>query len=321
LDITGGIRQPGRRSGRSGSPPPPRQPTAGPLCGYFPGIAFRHYFVRSTPFDAEYDRFTFRLAGSASRPRRDRATAQDSPAPDRPTVGRIALTIPASPEAAMRKYLAELIGTFFLVFTIGITVTTMNSLAPLAIGGVLMVMIYAGGHVSGGHFNPAVTLAVLIRGRISATDATGYVVAQFVGGLLAAVTARWIVSGHDVSTLTLSGRGIATAFAAEALFTLALAYVVLNVATSRSHPVNSFYGLAIGGTVAVGAVTVGSISGGAFNPAVAVSAAAMGLLAWSSIWVQLLAEVIGAAMAAAAFLTLNADDRSRIQPSSSAAPN
>jgi aquaporin Z len=211
----------------------------------------------------------------------------------------------------MRKYLAEFVGTFFLVLTVGIAVTGMNALAPLAIGGVLAVMVYAAGHISGAHFNPAVTLAALIRGAISGMHAAGYVVAQAVAAVLAALVSGWISDPGKVSALTLSGRVIAVALVAEALFTFALAYVVLNVATSRDHPNNSFYGIAIGGTVMAGALTVGGISGGVFNPAVALGGAVLGLFAWSSIWVYLLAAVLGGTAAGALFLALNPGDRSR----------
>ena len=208
----------------------------------------------------------------------------------------------------MRKYLAEFIGTFFLVLTVGITVTKTNALAPFAIGGVLMVMVYAGGHISGAHFNPAVTLAALVRGAISGMDAAAYVAAQVLGGLLAAVAAR-LVARPTTPALSLSGRALAVAMLVEALFTFALAYVVLNVATSKDNADNSFYGLAIGGTVMVGAITVGGISGGAFNPAVAIGGAVVGLFAWSTIWVYLLATAVGGAAAGLAFLGLNPDDR------------
>ena len=208
----------------------------------------------------------------------------------------------------MRKYLAEFIGTFFLVLTVGITVTKANAFAPFAIGGVLMVMVYAGGHISGAHFNPAVTLAALVRGVISAVDAAAYVVAQVVGGLLAALAARY-VARPAAAALSLSGRALGVALLVEALFTFALAYVVLNVATSKDNTDNSFYGLAIGGTVLVGAVTVGGLSGGVFNPAVAVGGAVVGLFAWSSIWVYLLANAVGGAAAGLVFLALNPDDR------------
>jgi aquaporin Z len=220
----------------------------------------------------------------------------------------------------MRKLAAELVGTYFLVLTVGIAVTRMNMLAPLAIGGVLMVMVYAGGHISGAHFNPAVTLAVLVRGRISSAAAGGYVVSQVIGALLAAVTTRLVLGGPRPPALTLGGREIGAAFAVEALFTFALAYVVLNVATSRSHPDNSFYGLAIGGTVMVGAFTVGGISGGAFNPAVAIGAASMGLFSWSAIWVHLVADLFGGALAGLAFLALNNDDPARAEPAAAPEP-
>lgn len=212
----------------------------------------------------------------------------------------------------MRKYSTELIGTFFLVLTVGTTVLTKAALAPLAIGGVLMVMVFAGGHVSGAHYNPAVTLAVLIRGRIKPGDVAGYVIAQLLGGVLGALAARWIAHPDHVTALSFSGRGLGAALLAEALFTFALAYVVLNVATSKSHPGNNFYGLAIGFTVMAGAVAVGGISGGAFNPAVAVGGMVMGLFSWSAIWVYLVADLVGAAVAAAVFLALNPDDRAEL---------
>ncbi|MEW9551071.1 MIP/aquaporin family protein [Nonomuraea sp. NPDC050783] len=209
----------------------------------------------------------------------------------------------------MRSYATEFIGTFFLVLTVGATVLAKAPLAPVAIGAILMVMVYAGGHVSGAHYNPAVTLAVLLRGRIRPVDAAAYWAAQVAGALAAAVTATWLVAPASVTVLAPSGRQLWVALLAEALFTFALAYVVLNAATSRDHPGNSFYGLAIGFTVAAGAFAVGGISGGAFNPAVALGAATMGLFAWSKIWVWLLADLAGGALAGMAFLALNPGDR------------
>jgi aquaporin Z len=209
---------------------------------------------------------------------------------------------------AIRKYVVEIIGTFFLVFTVGTTAFISGSLAPLAIGAALMVMIYAGGHISGGHYNPAVTVAALVRGRIGAADAVGYWIAQFVGALLAALAARGVAHHGRITAMTLSGH-IGAAFVAELLFTFALCWVVLNVATSKDHPVNSFYGLAIGFTVMAGAVAVGGISGGAFNPAVAVGASTIGLFAWSNLWLYLVAEVIAGVAAGLAFRALNPADK------------
>lgn len=209
----------------------------------------------------------------------------------------------------MRRYATELVGTFFLTFTIGCTGLAGNvALAPLAIGATLMAMVYAGGHISGAHFNPAVSLAVMLRGRLMPTDLAGYWAAQLAGGLLAAFAAWYVVDPASTATLSFAGREIWAALLAEFLFTFALAFVVLNVATSRDHPGNSFYGLAIGFTVAAGAVAVGPLSGAAFNPAVAVAASAMGLFAWSALWIYLVANLLGAVAAAYVYRYLNADD-------------
>jgi aquaporin Z len=210
------------------------------------------------------------------------------------------------------KYAVEAIGTFFLVFTVGAAVGSRSQLAPLAIGAVLMAMVYAGGHLSGGHYNPAVTLAVLVRRRIRLRDAVGYWLAQFCAALLAAVVLRTVVDPAQVAstaTLTLSSAAAPAAFTVELLFTFALCYVVLNVATSNHHPDNSFFGLAIGFTVVAGAFAVGPISGGAFNPAVTLGAAMMGMFAWPTLWIYLVGQVVAGAAAGATFLALNPEDR------------
>jgi aquaporin Z len=210
------------------------------------------------------------------------------------------------------KYAVEAIGTFFLVFTVGAAVGSGSQLAPLGIGAVLMVMVYAGGHLSGGHYNPAVTIAVLVRRRITLHEAAGYWAAQLGAGLLAAVVVRTIIDPAHAAvgaTMSLNGRTMLAAFVVELLFTFALCYVVLNVATSKDHEDNSFYGLAIGFTVVAGAVAVGAISGGAFNPAVTLGAAVMGMFAWSTLWVYLVAQVLAGIAAGVMFLALNRADR------------
>jgi aquaporin Z len=210
--------------------------------------------------------------------------------------------------SAVTKYAAEAIGTFFLVFTIGASVRSGSSLAPLAIGAALMVMIYAGGHVSGGHYNPAVTLAVLVRRRIGLRDAIGYWIAQVGAGVLAAGVVTAVRPGQG-NPLTLSEPAVVAAFVGELLFTFALCYVVLNVATSKDHPDNSFYGLAIGFTVLAGAVAVGGISGGAFNPAVVLGGAVMDMFALPTLWVYLVAQLLAGAAAGVVFRVLNPNDR------------
>jgi aquaporin Z len=207
----------------------------------------------------------------------------------------------------MKKYIAEFIGTFFLVLTIGCTVipAAAGVIAPLAIGAALMVMIYAGGHVSGAHFNPAVTLAVFIRGKCDAKDVLPYWLAQILAGIAAALVSVFLV-GKSGTPMQISN--IPAAFVAEFLFTFALAYVVLNSATAKGTAGNSFYGLAIGMTVMVGAFSVGAISGGAFNPAVAVGVAVMNLVSFSDIWIHIVADLAGGLMAGLTFKFLNPSD-------------
>ena len=208
----------------------------------------------------------------------------------------------------MNKYIAEFIGTFFLVLTIGCTVMAGGTgvIPPLAIGAALMVMVYAGGHVSGAHYNPAVTLAVFLRGRCAAKDVLPYMAAQVLGSLMAAAVASFLRPDFVATAVAADFPRVAVA---ELLYTFALAYVVLNVATAKGTQGNSFYGLAIGFTVLVGAFAVGDISGGAFNPAVAVGAASLGFVTWANVWMHLLADFAGAALAAVTFKTLNPEDK------------
>lgn len=207
----------------------------------------------------------------------------------------------------MNKYLTELLGTFFLVFTIGCTVigNGAGALAPLAIGSALMVMVFAGGHISGAHYNPAVTLGLWLRGRCETKDVAGYMVAQVIGAMLAASAVKYVKAGATVAPMSMS---TLPALLAEFLFTFALVFVVLNVATAKGTAGNSFYGLAIGFTVMSGAFAVGNISGGVFNPAVAVGISMMGLSAWANIWIYLAAELVAGGAAALAFKVLSPDD-------------
>ncbi|MGD0561232.1 MAG: aquaporin [Streptosporangiaceae bacterium] len=211
--------------------------------------------------------------------------------------------------ASVRKYAVELIGTFFLVFAVVASVLTASGFTPLAAGATLMVMIYAGGHISGGHYNPAVTMAVLCRRRIGIADAVGYWIAQLAAGVIAAALARAVVNPAQVKTLKLSGHAVPAAAVAELLITFALCYVVLNVATSRDQRDNQFFGLAIGFTVVAGAFAVGGISGGAFNPAVTLGAAVGGLFAWSTLWVYLVVQIGAGVAAGVVFLVLNPGDK------------
>jgi aquaporin Z len=207
----------------------------------------------------------------------------------------------------MRKYLVEFIGTFFLVLTVVLSVDQQQALAAIAIGSVLMVMVYAGGHISGGHYNPGVSLAAFVRGRLSRLNLLPYWAAQLAGALAAALVGMYLFD-YTGPALSLSGGDIVKALVVEFLFAFALCYVVLNVATSRDHPNNSFYGLAIGFTVLAGAVAAGPISGAAFNSAVALGATVAGLLEWSSIWIYVLANLAAGVAAGVVFKFVNAND-------------
>jgi len=208
----------------------------------------------------------------------------------------------------MKKYLVEFIGTLFLVLTIGMTVIDSNvgTLAPLAIGSALMIMVYAGGHVSGGHYNPAVTLAVWMRGRCPTADIGPYMGSQVAG---AAVAALIVLALKGDPTIGPDPMRIPAGLIAEFLGTFALCYVVLNVATAKGTAGNSNYGLAIGFTVMTMAFAFGSISGGAFNPAVAVGLAFMHKAAAANLWVYFVSNFGAAVFAAVAFKHINPEDK------------
>jgi len=208
----------------------------------------------------------------------------------------------------MQKYLVEFIGTFFLVLTVGMTVIDpgAGSLAPLAIGSALMIMVYAGGHVSGGHYNPAVTTAVWLRGRCRAADVPGYMISQLLGGGAAALLALYFKGDPVVTPKEIN---VFPALIAELVGTFALAYVVLNVATAKATSGNSYYGLAIGFTVMVMAFALSGISGGAFNPAVAFGVTVMHLAKVSNLWIYLVANLAAGALAAVAFKLINPGDK------------
>ena len=207
----------------------------------------------------------------------------------------------------MRKYIAELIGTFFLVLTIGmVSLGYKEDFAPIAIGAVLMVMVYAGGYISGAHYNPAITLAVLVRGRITVAEAVAYMIVQVAGAALASFLVMYFFPDTG-DTFPPGLRDQFRALVAELIGTFALAYVVLNVATAKETSGNNYFGLAIGFTVMGMAYVFGSVSGGAFNPAVAIGASLLRIAAWGDIWVYLAGCFGGGILAAIAFRILNVE--------------
>jgi len=208
----------------------------------------------------------------------------------------------------MKKYLTEFIGTFFLVFSIGMAATSGNPLAPLAIGLTLMVMVYMGGHVSGAHYNPAVTVGIFMRGKIGASEIGPYIAAQIAGALVASGAVHFLTD-EAFAPAPGGGAGVVEVLLAEIIFTFALMLVVLNVATSKATEGNSYYGLAIGFTVTAGAFAVGPISGGAFNPAVGtgpiLANVAMGTGDISNLWYYWVGPLAGAVLATSVFKMQN----------------
>jgi aquaporin Z len=202
----------------------------------------------------------------------------------------------------MKKYITEFIGTFFLVLVIVLTCNNgTGSFAPVAIGSILMVMIFAGGHISGAHFNPAVTIALLIRGKMNRSEAPMYMVAQLLAGFVAATVGVFLLqSGKNPEIVARVNEPI-SAILAELLGTFALVWVILNVATTKSNANNSFYGLAIGFTVLACAYALGPVSGGAFNPAVALGISTAGMASFNDFWIYLVGSILGAAAAATVF--------------------
>ncbi len=207
----------------------------------------------------------------------------------------------------MNKYIVEFIGTFFLVLVVGLTVIDPGAgiLAPLAIGSTLMIMVYAGGPISGGHYNPAVTLGVWMRGKCETSDALTYMIVQFIAGIIAALTVSYFKGNPMLTAMT---PDVPKSLLNEFLFTFALVYVVLNVATSKKSAGNSYFGLAIGFTVVIGAFAGGGISGGAYNPAVAAGITTMGLASLGNFWIYIVANFAGGAAAAVIYKFVNADE-------------
>jgi aquaporin Z len=201
----------------------------------------------------------------------------------------------------MKNYITEFTGTFLFVFSIALAVAHAGALAPLAIGAALMCMVYMGGHISGGHYNPAVTLAIFLRGKIGGREALGYAGSQMAGATLAAALAPIVT--HQALLVAPASANHMPALLVETIFTFALVLVVLNVATDDAVAKNSFYGLAIGFTIVVAAFAGGSVSGGAFNPAVGLgpAIAALGSAPIDHAWLYLVGPACGALLATAVY--------------------
>ncbi|MBI88134.1 MAG: porin [Euryarchaeota archaeon] len=211
------------------------------------------------------------------------------------------------------KITTEFIGTFFLCLTICISAAygLAGENAPFAIAGILMVMIYAGGHVSGAHFNPAVTISIFIRGACDRSEVAPYIVSQLFAGASAAILASKLIftgqleNSHPMEAFDFSTMPLTSVIASELLFTFALVFVILNVATSDSTGGNQYFGLAIALVVLAGAMTVGPISLASFNPAVSFSLSIVGKMSFTDLWLHLLPQILGGVIASYLFVEIN----------------
>jgi aquaporin Z len=213
----------------------------------------------------------------------------------------------------LRRLSAEFIGTFFLVLVVCMSTYSKVSadLQPLAIGLMLIGLIYANGYMSAAIFNPAVTLAFWLRGRIETKDALAYVAVQFVASIAAAgLTIALTMAKPIVQPIAAPPQYFALipAILSETVGTFLMCWVILNVATSKTIEGNSFYGLAIGSTVAGLIYTLGSVSGSVFNPAVAVALNVAKISNWGNLWIYLVGGFGGAAIAALAYRFINQDE-------------
>jgi len=204
----------------------------------------------------------------------------------------------------MRRYLTEFVGTFFFVMTIALVATQQNPAAPLIIGSALMVVVYMGAHVSGAHYNPAVTLALALRGKMQRADVIPYMLAQLLGAMAGAYLS-YVFMDHGFAPAPAAGVGPGAVLLVEALYTCLLALVVLNCAAREATKGNSYFGLAIGFTILIAVYAGGPISGGAFNPAVRTGSiiinAVFGDGAFKDLWLYLVGPFAGAVVAALCF--------------------
>jgi aquaporin Z len=197
------------------------------------------------------------------------------------------------------KVVTEFVGTFVFLFVISLAAVSGSPLTPLAIGGALMCMVYMGGHISGGHYNPAVSLGIWLQKKMSASDFFLYVIAQVIAGICA-FALGWFITNKTVAIHPGAEFTPIKAFIVEVIFTMALVLVVMNVAVSKKTDGRGFYGLAIGFTIVAAAIAAGPISGGAFNPAVGIGATVIDVLKgggeWTDLWVVILGPLVGGAI-------------------------
>ncbi len=204
----------------------------------------------------------------------------------------------------MPRYLTEFVGSLFFVLTIGLIVIARDPMAPVAIGSALMVLVYMGGSVSGAHYNPAVTLALFLRGKMRRADLLPYWVAQILGATAGAYLAH-MFTDQTFAPAPAATASAGVAFLVEMLYTALLALVVLNCAARETTKGNSYFGLAIGFTITIAAFAGGPISGGAFNPGVGIGSILIHCLdgngTLKDLWLYIAGPLAGGVLGAVVF--------------------
>lgn len=207
----------------------------------------------------------------------------------------------------MKKYLIEFIGTFFLVFTAEMTLLNgTDKLAPFAIGAILMVMTYTAWSISASNFNPAISLANWLSGRLAKTELAPYLAAQAVGAVLGSLVAGFLLSTMQATLPAPRLLDVIPALVAEFIGTAALVFVYLQLSHQKASP--AYFGLAMGATMLAFIYAVNNLSGGIFNPAMAIGACIIETAAWGHLWLYLLGQLGGALAATFVYKFLTEDN-------------
>ena len=205
------------------------------------------------------------------------------------------------------RFAMEAIGNFVLVFAFGVAIATHSWFSPLLIGAPLVAMVYSGSRVPGGHYSPALTIAMLIRHRLAPRAALAFWLVQSAAGLLAAVSVRAIVDARQLAVtaaMTVKGPTLVAAFALELVLTCALCCVALEVSTRNSHTVDDYHAWPIAFSVIAGAIVIAAITNGAFDPAVSFDDALLGIFSWPTLWIYLVSQLLSGIAATITFVSL-----------------
>jgi aquaporin NIP len=203
----------------------------------------------------------------------------------------------------MNRYIAELLGTFALVFC-GTGAIVINQQSggvvthvgiAITFGFIVMAMIYALGNISGAHLNPAVTIAFTIAKRFRVKEVLPYIISQLAGAMLASVTLNYLFPFNKTLGATLPAGSASQSFILECILTFLLMLVIINVATGSKEQ-GMFAGLAIGSTVLLEAMFAGPVCGASMNPARSIAPAIVSGHT-EHLWIYITAPILGAAAA------------------------